>query len=371
VQEVISLTILILFSQPWRVGGAETHVTDLVKGLKAKGHKVYLAVHGKQSDKMKELVDEQWSFNFRSANIFQYPILAKKLAALAELKKVDVIHCHQRTAGYLAAYIKRRTGIPFVVTIHDPWKRAMFKNYHGKIFNDIITVSEFLRQRFIADFGFNPDKVHTIYNGADSERYNPERYSQATYNKLRSELGIGADEKVVSLMARLYASKGQQYLIAAAAAVLKKCPNTKFLLVGDGDHEERFRKQVAEDGLENAFIFTGYRQDIPELIYISDIVVRPSDMEGFPINMLEAMLMKRPVIATAVAGVPEMIIQGENGFMIEPGDVEKLAFYISTILLDEALREKMGNKGRNIVLEKFTLQSMIDKVETLYLSLQY
>jgi glycosyltransferase involved in cell wall biosynthesis len=360
------VNILILFSQPWRVGGAETHVTDLIKGLKAKGHKVYLVVHGPTSSNMDELVDEQWSCNLRSSNIFQYPIVAKQVAALVQDKQIEVIHCHQRTAGYIAAYIKKRTGIPFVVTIHDPWNRAMFKSFHGKIFDHIITVSEFLRKRFIADFGFAPDKVHTIYNGADSERYNPEKYPKDKINILRLELGIKPEEKVVSLIARLYASKGQQYLVAAARAVLASCPNTRFLLVGSGEHEDRLKQQINEAGLEDAFIFTGYRQDIPEMIAISDIVVRPSDVEGFPINMLEAMLMRKPVIATAVAGVPEMITPGVNGFMIQPGDIDGLANYIVTILRDEGLGERMGNVGRNIVLEQFTLQSLIKKVENLY-----
>lgn len=363
------MNILILFSQPWRVGGAETHVTDLIKGLTAKGHKVYLAVHGEKTKKIDALVEEQWSFNFRSANIFQYIKVAKELVKLIKEKKIDVIHGHQRTAGYLASYIKRKIGIPFVVTIHDPWNRALFKSYYGKIFDHVITVSEFLRRRFIADFGFNPDKVHTIYNAVDRERYNVDRYPEERLNKLREEIGIKSNEKVVSLIARLYESKGQQYLIAAVKIVAPKYPNVKILLVGSGDHEERFRKQVAEQGLNDQVIFTGYREDIPELIGISDIVVRPSDMEGFPINMLEAMLMRKPVIATRIAGVPEMITHGENGFMMEPGDIEKLAEYILMILLDEKLGKQMGARGEQIVLEKFTLQSLITKVENLYASL--
>jgi glycosyltransferase involved in cell wall biosynthesis len=364
-----NVNILILFSQPWKVGGAETHVTDLIKGLTAKGHKVYLAVHGEKSEKMDALVSEQWSFNFRSANIFQYKIVAKQLMELIKENKIDVMHCHQRTAGYIASYIKRVSGTPFVVTIHDPWNRALFKSYYGKIFDHIITVSEFLRTRFISDFGFTPDKVHTIYNGADSDRYNPEKYPEEQLNKLREGLGIKPEEKVVSLIARLYESKGQQYLITAAKAVVEKCPNVRVLLVGSGEHEDKFKKQVIENKLEDVVIFTGYREDIPELIGISDIVVRPSDMEGFPINMLEAMLMRKPVIATAIAGVPEMIIHGENGFMIQPGDVDGLANYITTILLDEKLGEKMGNAGQRIVLDKFTLKSLITKVENLYASL--
>ena len=171
------------------------------------------------------------------------------------------------------------------------------------------------------------------------------------------------------MIARLYESKGQQYLIAATRAVLEKCPTVRILLVGSGDHEDRFRQQVSKEGLDDIVIFTGYREDIPELIAISDIVVRPSDMEGFPINMLEAMLMKKPVIATKIAGVPEMITHGENGFMIEPRDIDHLASYISIILLDEELGKKMGVRGQQIVLEKFTLESLITKVENLYVSL--
>jgi len=363
------VNILIVFSQPWKVGGAETHVTDLIKGLKANGHNVYLAVHGEISEKMNQLVDGQWSFNFRSKKILEYPLLANQLVKLVKEKQIDILHCHQRTAGYLAAYIKKRTAVPFVVTIHDPWNRALFKNFHGKIFDHIITVSEFLRKRFIGDFGFEPEKVHTIYNGADSERYDPIKYCKGELDELKKELGINSGDKVISLIARLYTSKGQQYLIEAVPAILEKCPATKILLVGSGEHEVQFKTQAMEIGVSESVIFVGYREDIPELIGLSDIVVRPSDMEGFPINMLEAMLMKKPVIATAIAGVPEMITHGENGFMIKPGDVQALANYSIELLLDEKKAELMGNKGRAVTLQKFTLHSLIKSVESLYLDL--
>lgn len=363
------MNILIVFSQPWKVGGAETHVTDLIKGLKLKGHNVYLAVHGEKSEKMNQLVDDQWSFNFRSKNMFEYPLVANQLAKLAKGKQIDILHCHQRTAGYLAAYVKKKADVPFVVTIHDPWNRALFKHCHGKLFDHIITVSEFLRKRFIADFGFKPEKVHTIYNGADSERYDPVKYCKEDLDKLRKDLGINADDKVISLIARLYTSKGQQYLIEAAPAILEKCPATKILLVGSGEHEAQFKTQARELGVSQSIIFAGYREDIPELISLSDIVVRPSDMEGFPINMLEAMLMKKPVIATAIAGVPEMITHGENGFMIKPGDVQALADYCIELLLNDEKAEIMGTQGRAVTLQKFTLHSLINSVESLYLSL--
>jgi glycosyltransferase involved in cell wall biosynthesis len=361
------MNILLLFSQPWNVGGAETHVTDLVRELHKRGHKIYMALHGSnEAGKLHDVIEKQWLFDFRSANPLSYKTLGDQLVKLAQEHQIDIVHTHQRTSGYLAAYIKWRTGIPFVVTIHDPWKRAPLKKMHSKIFGDIITVSEFLRKRFIAEFGFTAERGHTIYNGADHNRYRPTNYNAETLSELRKSLGIEPNDKVVSLIARLYSSKGQQYLIEAAPKILARIPDCKFLLVGSGEHETKFREQIQRNGTHASFIFTGHRDDIPELIAISDVVVRPSDMEGLPINLIEAMLMEKPVVATGIAGVPEMINHGENGYMIEPGDTEKLASYLITLLAHSESAIKMGQNGRVIAMNKFTLQSLVSKVETIY-----
>lgn len=365
------MNILILFSQPWRVGGAETHVTDLVKGLRSKGHIVYLAIHGENTAaKLEGIAAEQWLFNFRSANPFEYVAVGIELAKRVKEYKIDMIHAHQRTAGYLGAFIKRQTGIPFVVTIHDPWERALFKKSHSLIFDHIITVSEFLRKRFISTFGFDAGKVHTIYNGVNQYCYDAAIMKIETLQEIRNDLGILPHYKVISLIARLYASKGHQYLIEAAPEIIKHIPNVRFLFVGSGDHEERFKKQISKLGIDKYFIFAGYREDIPELIAVSDIVVRPSDMEGLPINLIEAMLMEKPVVATAIAGVPEMIESGVNGYMMQPGSITELAQKLIDILENEEVAVSMGQKGRQIALEKFTLQSLVDKVEELYQSIQ-
>lgn len=361
------MKILILFSQPWNVGGAETHVTDLVKGLVARDHKVYLAIHGsKKAEKLIGIAEEQWLFNFRSANILNYISVGNQIAGLVRAHNIDIVHAHQRTSGYIGAYIKRKTGVPFFVTIHDPWERAPFKKIHSKIFDNIITVSEFLRNRFIHTFGFADNKVHTVYNGVDQHRYNPSLYSEQVKANLRQELGLIMHHKVVSLIARLYASKGHQYLISAAPSIIKKVPNVKFLFVGSGEHESRFKEQIDGLGIPQYFVFAGYREDIPELISISDVVVRPSDMEGLPINLIEAMLMEKPVVATAIAGVPEMIVPGENGYMMAPGSSEELAAHICHILSKEEDSERMGLRGRETALQKFTLQGLINQVEQLY-----
>ncbi|MDD4599667.1 MAG: glycosyltransferase family 4 protein [Negativicutes bacterium] len=361
------MNILILFSQPWKVGGAETHVADLIRTMKAKGHSVFIITHGdKRVEQLDALVSKQWVFNFRSTNPLLYLKVGKQLCEIVQDQKIDIVHAHQRTAGYFGAYIKMKTGIPFVVTIHDPWKRALLKKMHSNIFSHIITVSEFLRQRFITEFGFDANRVHTIWNGVDENRYDPCNFSREELRKLREGLGISADHKVVSLIARLYSSKGHQYIIEAAPNIIKHIPEVRFLFVGSGEHEAKFKAQIQEKALCDYFIFTGYREDIPELIAISDIVTRPSDMEGLPINLIEAMLMEKPVVATGIAGVPEMIEHGENGFMIEPSDTENLAKYIIKLLSDSSLSNNMGQRGRETALRKFTLSSLGMKVENLY-----
>lgn len=360
------MNILIVFSQPWAVGGAETHVTDLVKGLVQRGQAVYLAVHANRSPQLEGIVKEQFVLNFRSKNPLDYVQLTHQVAGIVKQCNIDVIHAHQRTSGYVAAYINYLTEAPFLVTVHDPWNRAYGKKIHAKIYDHIITVSEFLRNRFIYEFGFLPEKVHTIHNGADQDRYNPAQYDRRQLAGLGDELAIKPQEKVISLIARLYKSKGQQYLIEAAPTIVQRFPHTKFLLVGDGPHEGLLRQRIQALGLTDYFIFTGYRQDIPEIITLSDIVVRPSEMEGLPINVIEAMLMAKPVIATNIAGVPEMIDHGCNGFMIDVGDVSGLARNLIHILEDDTRKNAIGQAARDTALAKFSIENCVRKTEALY-----
>ncbi len=361
------MNVLIAFSQPWAVGGAETHVTDLVKGLVQRGHTVYLAVHANRSPQLAGIVKEQFVLNFRSKNPLNYLGLTQQVAGIVRQYNIDVIHAHQRTSGYAAAYINYLTKVPFLVTVHDPWNRAYGKKIHAKIYDHIITVSEFLRNRFIDEFGFLPAKVHTIHNGADQDRYNPAQYDKLQLAGLGAEFTIQPQDKVISLIARLYKSKGQQYLIEAAPRIVQQCRNVKFLLVGDGPHEDLLRQRIQALGLKDYFIFTGYRQDIPEIIALSDIVVRPSEMEGLPINVIEAMLMAKPVVATNIAGVPEMIDHGRNGFMIDVGDVSGLARNLIDVLEDDAMRVAVGQAARKTALAKFSIENCVGKTEVLYM----
>lgn len=363
------MNILIVFSQPWAVGGAETHVTDLVRGLVQSGHKVFIAVHANPSPQLCGIVQEQFVLNFRSKNPFDYIRLGKQLASIVENNKIDVLHAHQRTSGYIAAYVKYLTQVPFLVTIHDPWNRAYAKKLHAKIYDNIITVSEFLRQRFIHDFGFIPSMVHTVYNGANQDTYNLSRFSTDQLIELKKRFNIKENEKVISLIARLYRSKGQQYLIAAAPAIVEAVPEVKFLLAGDGPHEALLKKQAQDLGVLENFIFAGYRQDIPEIIALSDIVVRPSEMEGLPINVIEAMLMAKPVVASHIAGVPEMIEHGVNGYMIEVGDVVSLSHILIEALQDEGKCKAIGDAARKTALEKFTIEACVEKTLSLYLTI--
>ena len=363
------MNILIVFSQPWAVGGAETHVTDLAKVLVKNSHTVYLAVHKNPSPQLQGIAKQQFICNFRSANPLAYFTLARQIAGIVKQNGIDIIHAHQRTSGYLAAYVKYVTKVPFVVTIHDPWNRAYGKKLHAKIYDHIITVSDFLRDRFITEFGFSPQKVHTIHNGADQERYNPANYDPLELDNMRKKLKISPETKIISLIARLYKSKGQQYLIEAAPAILEHVPQARFLLVGDGPHEPLLRQRIHALGLADHFIFSGYRQDIPELIAISDIVVRPSEMEGLPINVIEAMLMAKPVIASRIAGVPEMIEHEVNGLMISVGDVDALAKHIVSVLTDDSKRLAIGEAARSTALAKFSMESCVAKTVALYYDL--
>jgi glycosyltransferase involved in cell wall biosynthesis len=202
--------------------------------------------------------------------------------------------------------------------------------------------------------GGHSTRVTVIPNGVDTSLFYPKPDRRS----------IGP---TVIFVGRLVTNKGPETLIRAAPTVLACHPQARFVLVGDGPLRARLQKQVHQLGIEHAVQFLGTRHDVPQLMREAALFVRPSSLEGMPLTVLEAMASALPVVATPVGGTPQVLQDGVNGLLVPVDDSTELANAIVKLLDDRSLAEDMGRRGRELVENSYTWDTVVERTESLYL----
>lgn len=297
-------------------------------------------------------------------NIRFLPGSIYSLVRLIKKERINLVHCNEfwmNPYGVIAAKI---AGIPCVTHIRTSLDIRKIKNYLLAYSDRIITVSNITR-RPIEAFPKIFKKTTTVYNGVDIKQFNPNIRAEKT----RKELNIKQEETVIGMIGQLYPDKGQKIFIKAAEKVLKKYPRTRFLIVG-GAKKERYKTQlkdlVGKLALEDKIIFTGKIEDIPQILASLDIFVLPSLNEGFSRVIIEAMACAKPVIATSVGGNSEAVIDGITGFIIPIKSPGILAQKIIELIENKDKIVQIGQKGRERVVNNFSLTHYVTNMEQIY-----
>lgn len=209
-------------------------------------------------------------------------------------------------------------------------------------------------------------RIRVIYNGVDTGVFKTDDKARA---RIRSELGLRDLDFLVGTVSNMrYEVKGYRPLIEAAALLARKYPQVKFLFAGEGPLRPDYEKLAASLGVREKIIFSGVRQDIPELLNAFDLVCQPSLSEGFSNTLLEAMASAKAVVATAVGGNPEAVEDGVTGFLIPPKDAQPIAEKIALLAGDKSLCARMAAAGRRKIEKEFSMEVMVRKYEDFYLS---
>lgn len=226
-----------------------------------------------------------------------------------------------------------------------------------------IAVSEDVKGAIVAEIGGVPEgKLAVICNSVDLRRYQ----SRGDREALRGALGLPEGARVMVVVATFKRQKGHRYLIEAAAPVVARHPDLHILLVGDGELRDALRAQTREAGLEGHIHFLGSRHDVPELLAASDCFVLPSLWEGLSMALVEAMAASLPVIATAVSGTNQVMVGGETGLLVPPGDSHRLAEAMLAMLADPARASAMGAAARLRVESYFSARKQAEDHIALY-----
>jgi len=295
-----------------------------------------------------------------------------RLSLLAQKRRVDIIHTFfekSEVMGWLAA---RLSGIPVWVTSRRDlgFKR---KRIYDIIFRltsrdcrKCIANCNAVKDQAIGQENIPPEKIEVIYNGLDLSEY-----QQTFKNKsLMEELGLLDGTPLVGLIANFnFEIKGHIYFLGAAKKILEKVPDAKFVLVGDGPLRSRYEEVARELNIQKDVYFLGIRTDVPSIVSNLDVSVLSSTNEGFSNVIMESMAAGKPVVATKVGGSKEMVSDGITGYLVPPADSQAMAGAIINLLQNPDKAIAMGSAGREVVQEKFTVETMVKKYEELYFSL--
>ncbi len=291
--------------------------------------------------------------------------------------KYDIIHTHSSKAGILgrlAAYVAR---CPVIIhTIHGlafhpyekKWRNVLYiflEKICARLSTRIITVSDTMRDKALAAGVGIKERFVTIYSGMDIDSFiTCGQFRESTRKKLK----IAPDDLVVGKVARLFHLKGHDFVIDCAREIIKKYPSSKFLFVGDGILKDELMEKIRSYGLENHFIFTGLvpPDKIPLFISAMDVLVHASLREGLARALPQAMAAGRAVVALDIDSANEIVIDGKTGFLIAPDNKKSFTEAVIKLLSDNTLRTKMGSAGRKIVVPQFSINFMVDKIESLY-----
>ena len=204
--------------------------------------------------------------------------------------------------------------------------------------------------------------ISLIYNGVDLQRYN----HQQPCCTLHEEYHIPAEAQIVGVVARLEPEKGHRTLLEAWPLVLAAVPSARLLIIGEGSERDSLEAEVASLGIDGRVVFTGRREDVPAVTAALDVAVLPSYREAQGLSVLEAMALSRPVIASRVGGIPEMIEDGVSGLLVEPHDCDALAAGIIRLLTDHPLADMIGYRGHELVHDRFCIELMVQSISDLY-----
>jgi hypothetical protein len=362
-----AMKILILFSHPWRggrSGGAETHALQLMKELSQRGHEMYFVASGgpDETEAKPPGVVAEYRLPFQSLNPFDKLRAYRQLLKIVERHGIEIIHAHHRTGGYFAECVFRRSGVPYVITVHDIWHRAPAKALHGRIFRHLIAVSGFIQKGLEEKFGIAGERIRVVHNGVDPERIDGARDEDAAL--FRKKFGIGS-EVLFSLVARITKSKGH-YDVVEALRLLPRNLNYKCLIVGEGKDKQKLQELVTSYGLTDKVVFCGFQSDIPVVMRASDVILLPSHREPFAITILEAMFSRRPLLVSDSGGTPEAIRDGHEGIVFPVRNAAALAKGMETLAADAGLRRRLGERAYRTAHQRFLLTKTIEDTETYY-----
>ena len=365
----MKIAILIAGFPPKSIGGAEIATLNIATGLAQRGHEVHVITIGDKE--LKGYNEGDFYTHYIQPGVASeaslWGAISYAVKAFAQIRRInpDIVHAQRFYREGLAAFLakvllKKRYCIWCRgADVYLPWR---FKGIASKLFlkraNAVIALTQNMKEKIHEIC--NRD-AFVIPNGIDLRRF------ESLYHQDTHTLAANG-ERTILFVGRLHPVKGVAYLIEAMPVIIRKNPKVKLLLVGDGEERQRLESLVAKLGLTEYTTFIGEisNEKVPQYIAASDVFVLPSLSEGLPVVTLEVIACGLPIVATNVGGIPEIVQDGENGFLVEPENSKAIAEKVLMLLGNDELRKQISQNN----LEKsknYSWEAVVDKLEDVYL----
>jgi len=325
----------------------------------------------------------------RGIKVIPMPSLVRKIDPVQDLRaffclwrlmiqeRPSIVHTHTSKPGILGRWAAKMASVPIIV--HTPHGHVFYGHFGplasrffllvewlmAFITDRMVALSEGERNDYIALSVCDPEKLVTIHSGVEIDRY---MAVQVNIQEKKRSLGLHPQGLVIGTVGWLLPIKGPMHLLRAMSFVWQSHPETGLVYVGKGDLEKELREEAFRLGVSERVSFLGWRDDIPEIMQLLDIFVLPSLNEGMGRVLVEAMAAGKPIVASNVGGIPDLVIQGENGLLVPAADAEALASGIEFFITNPEKRREMGEKGRKMAI-RYGSDSMVQEIDHLYLEL--
>lgn len=352
------------------IGGTEQQILELARHIDRDRFEPHVCCF-RYGRKAKEIAAFGVPVHHEPKRLKADPGLILRLASLMRRERFDIVQTYLWTANTWARLAARLAGIPIVVASErnvDIWEES-YKRVIGRWLarstDRIIANSEAVRQYLLGRGGLDPEKVVTIYNGVNFERFHAPCDPQVR----RNELGLPEDAVLAGVVARVEPAKDHATLLKAMSLIRERVPKLHLVVVGGGSEEENLRRMTRDLKIGDRVHFTGFRTDSAEWLQSVDFSVLSSVKEGLSNSVIESMAAGRAIAATEVGGNGEVIVREETGLLVPARDTTSLANAIARLAESPELRERFGRAGQERVETMFAVPPMVENTQRLYIEL--
>jgi glycosyltransferase involved in cell wall biosynthesis len=352
------------------IAGSENHLLTLLPQLKDYGYETAMLVLADRHDRPSCFIERMQAAGvptrvLRMAGDFD-PLVVPRLVRLIRRGGYDLVHTHLLHADIYGRLAARIAGSKIVSTYHcdDPFHLIrgvkLADRITASMCSQIICISEAVFRFVKENLKISSTPLNVIHYGFKL----PDPTEIST--DLRFNLGITKDCLIIGVVARLTGQKGHIYLFQALQILSEFRPPIHLVVVGDGELKDNLMTLATQLGIRTRVHFLGFRTDVASLIHAFDIFVLPSLYEGFGLVLLEAMAASKPIVATGVSAIPEIVLDGETGLLVPPRDAESLAQAIMKLVIDPNLASSLGHAGYKRLKEQFTVEKMVKDTVDVY-----
>ena len=359
-----------------RLSGAERHLLHLAAGMRARGHDVHLIILVERDKPMDDMLREAEASGIPISRLtirrdLDLPLIWRMRRILRAIAP-DIVHTHLMHGDLLGYAAAKTARVAKVISsrhnddqfrYHNRWRRINRRLW--RMLDAGIAISAAIKEFAIEIEDAPADKISVVHYGVDYSWLSDDAVREAR-DRTRAELGLPDDAQILGMVCRLVEQKGIPYALEALRRVRADFPGAYLVIAGDGEKAAELRRLASALGVADRVHWLGWRSDAAEWMAAFDVLLVPSLWEGFGLVLLEAMARRVPIIASRVSAIPEVVVHGETGILIEARNVDALADAIRRLLSDRALRKHMGLLGAARLEERFSVARMVDGTLAVY-----